>query len=61
MVLYMLFINMKLNYSPQDDCANVETQMDRLNKQHAEERGRLMEEIRQMQSRATELSIQVRR
>lgn len=36
-------------------------QLERLNKQHSEERVRLMDEMRILQSKATELSIQVYR
>lgn len=38
---------------------NAEMQLERLNKQHADERSRLMEEMRLLQSKSTELSIQV--
>lgn len=43
----------------QDEATNLEMQIGRQNKQFADERGRLSEEMRALQSRTTELSIQV--
>ncbi len=43
----------------QDQIGNSESQLERLNKQYTEERSRYIEELRSMQSKVTELSIQV--